>query len=121
MFDMEPWKYVWSNTSTWHSNLVVKQTTSFVYRVYQYVVVWPLSHLYFFGPAFQGYGFWQGRTATAICAQLTPSAEEFWQKQPLECQRIIDTHFYSLLVPLEIGFYFYAWYVILGYLRRRYL
>lgn len=116
---MEPWKQVASSPP---QNATLTSTlTKTAYQVYHYLFVWPLSHLYFFGPAIQGYGFWQGRGAASICAQLTPSNEEFWKQQPAECQRIIDTHFYSFIVPLEIGCYFYLWYCVGKFLKRRYL
>lgn len=54
-----------------------------------------LEEIYRNGPHLYGYGFWEGRSETDICATLTnlpsTSSDGFWKSFPnsIECQNII--------------------------------
>ncbi len=85
--------------------------------------VWrPLIYLYFRGPAYYGYGFWNGKNPIDICAQLTNLSSQHLHRHPLECADLlfhqldaflVATHFSLLLVMLYSGFsYLYYRYMV---------
>jgi hypothetical protein len=59
----------------------------------------PLRELYFKGPRFQGYGFWNGLPLSDICAQLTHTASEMWVSNNIvQCTVITDRYFQAFFI-----------------------
>jgi hypothetical protein len=57
-----------------------------------------LRELYFKGPRFQGYGFWNGLPITDVCAQLTHTAVELWTNNLPQCITITNRYFDAFYV-----------------------
>jgi len=93
-------------------------TKSIALTIYAATVLTPLKRLYFDGPRFFGYGFWKGAPMHDICAALTNHNSEFWQKNPVACQEIVDKDFYSIVVLVETIGYFALFYVIISFACR---
>lgn len=89
---------------------------SYFYKVYEHIILFPLSRLYLFGPSFGGFGFWAGLGLPDICAQKTHLATDFWKEHPLECITIVGKNFYSIVVLLETLFYFFMIWTIIKYI-----
>lgn len=106
-----------TNTSLWQS-LPLRWIPQVVERVYNGSILHFLARLYIYGPQIGGIGFWQGRTPEQICAQLSPSNEAFWGRNPDECHQIISRHFYSWVVLLEVSVYFFWMYKTLRWLSK---
>ena len=64
----------------------------------QFVFEGPLRELYFKGPRFQGYGFWNGLPLSDICAQLTHTASEMWGNNAAQCITITDRYFQAFYI-----------------------
>lgn len=93
-------------------------TKSIAVTVYAATILIPLKRLYFQGPRFYGYGFWKGAPAHDICAELTHHNSEFWQKNPLACQEIIEKDFHAIVVLVETIGYFSIVYFIASLIFR---
>lgn len=66
--------------------------------VVQFLFEGPLRELYFKGPRFQGYGFWNGLPLSDICAQLTHTASEMWGNNVAQCVIITDRYFQAFFI-----------------------
>lgn len=64
----------------------------------QFLFEQPLRELYFKGPRFQGYGFWNGLPLSDICAQLTHTASEMWGNNAAQCVIITDRYFQAFFI-----------------------
>jgi len=56
-------------------------------------ILYPLRRLYFDGPDVHGYGWWGGRAATDVCAQLTNVDAAFWARNPDDCRALLERKF----------------------------
>ena len=52
-----------------------------------------------------GVGFWQGKSPTDMCAELTTFASDFWAAHPAECDQIVHQHLRTFLVSVETALY----------------
>jgi hypothetical protein len=77
----------------------------FLYALYFYVIIYPFSRLYVFGPSRWGLGFWNGRDKADMCAHLSgasgPGALHF-VNNPHECVSMIQRDFTSALILFEM-------------------
>ena len=73
---------------------------------YQTVFIVPIQKLYFYGPVFLGYGFWEGASNTEICAHVTKYSQSFWESNTYDCDEIVNAKFYSFRVMVELTIYF---------------
>lgn len=79
----------------------IKVLVSALLMFVRVVYVAPLTHLYMYGPALHGWGFWQGQHNADICAALTHGSAEFWAKTSAaaaECSVLIDHHQYAFVL-----------------------
>lgn len=92
-------------------------------RIVYCTIEYPLRTLYMNGPSFREYGFWEGRNATHICAQLVHELEpEAWNEEislQRRCDRLIERKFNAFYTMVVIGLYFYTfWNCLLLVLKR---
>lgn len=69
---------------------------------------YPLYKLYTMGPRWGNVGFWEGRPSPDICAELTNAPASFWEKNPSECDRIIEKKVASMGVLIAVALYTYG-------------
>jgi len=74
--------------------------------LYNYLFVSPIRKLYFFGPAYLNFGFWEGQPHAEICARLTAYSATFWEKHGSDCSEMIEKKFLSFQSSLEVSLYF---------------
>ena len=72
--------------------------TACVWTIFDKGVSHPLSYLYLNGPSVGGYGFWEGQTPSDICAYFTHVGAYHWDKNPTECQSLIDRHVHAFVI-----------------------
>lgn len=65
----------------------------------------PLKNLYLHGPKFLG--FWEGKENSDICEKISGVNSNFWKYNRIECDNMIDKKFNSLIVVIQVSFYFY--------------
>lgn len=65
----------------------------------------PLRSLFYKGPAWLG--GWQGRAEADMCAEMTGSPATFWITHAAECGDIVENHFQSFQVVVQIVVYGY--------------
>ncbi len=63
------------------------------------LVVSPIHNLFRHGPMLLG--GWAGSSNVEICAQITGTSEDIWNKVPGECDTIIERRFVSYLVTAQ--------------------
>lgn len=59
----------------------------------------PLRFLYFRGPVWGGYGFWEGKPPEDICAEITSVGAHHWRTWSDECRDLLERK----LMAFEIG------------------
>ena len=74
-------------------------------KIYHVLVRRHLERLFFHGPSIMGVGFWQGKSPTDMCAELTTFASDFWAAHPAECDQIVHQHLRTFLVSVETALY----------------
>jgi hypothetical protein len=52
-------------------------------------------------------GFWEGKSMTEICREITSHREIFWDSHPYECLELVERKFGSFLGTVEVVLYFY--------------
>ena len=85
--------------------------------LWQLLVIYPTSLLYFYGPSFLG--GWSGQTPSQVCAQLTTVEASFWENNPQPCLELVQRHFYSFHFTLCVMLYFLFINLVLYRLLRR--
>lgn len=86
-------------------------------RVFDVLVEQPLWILYRRGP----YPCWQGKSSESICAAMTNSPPEFWSAQQVECARIIQRQFQSMVVVTGEALYVLFMFKLIGAVWFRYM
>jgi hypothetical protein len=88
----------------------------------KYVFYYPLKTLYFYGPSFGNYGFWNGKYPHDICSQLTMIPSYTWSQKELqgECNELLEKHFHSFYIGVLFVGYTYTFYVFLQYIWYRF-
>jgi len=79
-------------------------------QLHHWLLVAPLSNLYYFGPTFHGYGFWNGTPIEDICASLTGSPSAFWINNLGECQQLVERQFFAFLAGAHFILYAFIMY-----------
>lgn len=79
----------------------------FLYCV-QILVLKPMYYVYRNGPSLHGFGFWYGQDDFTICSELSKAPYKHWEKNPSECQSLIDIHFHSFVSILFFVTYCYV-------------
>ena len=72
----------------------------FIGTILFYIFVYPLKIVYLNAPDIFGIGGWGGKNQEDICQQITQTESEFWASREytyIQCQKIIDKRFQSLL------------------------
>eukprot|EP00899_Mesostigma_viride_P000902 jgi/Mesvir1/10812/Mv21208-RA.1 len=70
--------------------------------LYDAIVRRPLRELFLRGPhLFGSLGFWQNMDKHDICAEMTTTSSELWQRSPQYCEQVIDNRFESLHVLMK--------------------
>lgn len=87
------------------ANLLVSGTCGLFYTAYKGLVVAPLRRLYYHGPAMGGYGFWNGREPSDICAAYFQTGT-FWTNNMQACVDGIEKNFEAFMVAVEVLVYF---------------
>lgn len=77
------------------------------------ILLFPLKELYFNGPYFHGFGFWQGMQSSKICSILTSSDEQIWYNNDEACDDIIDKHFNAFLTLFICCFVLYLYVMVI--------
>lgn len=105
------------------------ERTHFSFLLLNPVTRWLLSNLielparllYLYGPCFNSgtytIGFWEGKIASQICAELTGTKQSFWEASAaamLECNELIDRKFGAFLVLIYAVIYAgaFAWILV---------
>jgi hypothetical protein len=70
----------------------------------------PFGHLYRSGPRFGNYGFWQNRSDSEICSELTNVPADHWNTFPYECDELIRKRIHSWVLILYTVLYCIAFY-----------
>ena len=72
-------------------------------------VLKPLRMLYLQGPAVYGYGFWQGKTDSHICVNLSDANTDprRWTSNPQDCTDLIERRFEAFVTLVQLAVYFY--------------
>lgn len=89
-----------------------------LYRIYFYLMIFPMYYLYLYGPALQGYGFWNGKTYPQICSSLSSvHDDQFWATDGnrQKCEEMILQHFSAFVSLITFFFYMLMLKWILGY------
>lgn len=73
--------------------------------LWRLVVVAPLRYLYDFGPAFGGWGFWEGRPPEDACAEITGVSASFWAQQQAPCFELLDRKFHAGMALAAVAGY----------------
>lgn len=81
--------------------LVAGTAQNIVQYVYRSTFVRFLSRLYLFGPNLKGFGFWEGKEAQDICAELTGVSSNFWSNNISKCYERIHKHFNGYVILFE--------------------
>lgn len=66
-------------------------------------ILWPLRILYFHGPSWGGWGFWEGRPPGDICSDLTHvPAHHFWHSADgaQECDALLERKFSAFCIGM---------------------
>lgn len=79
-------------------------------HLYQHTIVEPLRKLYFAGPT--QLGGWGGSTESAICQQLSPLPNAFWELHVDECSDLLQLKFDAFRVTVEVVLYFCVLYYL---------
>jgi hypothetical protein len=86
-----------------------------------------MRRLYFLGPEWNGFGFWQGRPHHEICSILTGvsgSDGNLWLKHSQnihECEDMIQRKFTAFLVCCETIVFFFLFYKCVDYICFRWI
>jgi len=88
----------------------------------KYIFYYPLKTLYFYGPSFGNYGFWNGKYPHDICSQLTMIPSYTWSQKELqgECNDLLEKNFHSFYVGILFVGYVYIFYVLMQYIWYRF-
>lgn len=62
----------------------------------------PLKYLYLHGPRLIG---WEGRYQEDICQEISNVPSDFWSKNVLECEQMIDRRFNSIYILVQVCIY----------------
>jgi hypothetical protein len=81
-----------------------------LHTVYDVAIIGPFRRLYFLGPEFNGFGFWQGRPSHEICCIITGVSGDLWMKNTEECEDLLNRKFTSFVVLFEAAIYLYLVY-----------
>ncbi len=76
----------------------------------QHLLEYPLRILYFYGPSFSGYGFWEGLPKEEICSRLTSVDAAVWKMNidiMSACEILIERKINSMLI--FFGFILYCY------------
>lgn len=65
----------------------------------------PLLHLYLYGPTFGSYGGWGGQALPDICAQLTSTSSQHWDKNMDLCADMVHTRFDGFFTLFSVTLY----------------
>lgn len=91
-------------------------------QVVRYVVEPPLRELYFTGPRLKGYGFWNGLPPADMCAQITQTSSEVWQKyNSAQCMLLLDQYFQAFYVGAYAIIYVTIFYYCLSFGQQLYI
>ena len=89
---------------------VLKLFLSFFHKIYFYFIITPLFYLYIHGPSLLNIGFWNSKSYSEICSQISNVSDQyFWDKSEtnkLQCQGMIYDRFHSFLVLILTIIYF---------------
>ena len=72
-------------------------------KLYTYSVWIPWIKLYLQGPAWSSFGFWQGQSATQICAATTQVDAQFWEQHLPTCYETLFRKVESFLVVVHFA------------------
>jgi hypothetical protein len=93
---------------------VCTTVTQTISDVWNYVCVEPLYVLFRAGPSIHGVGFWQGKSDSEVCAEMTNTRGQFWTENSSECQDLIHKRFRSFHISCVT---FVVSYVVVGTVR----
>lgn len=88
------------------------------FNVYFYLFLSPLATLWRYGPTLWGYGFWGGKEAVDICAELTTVPAAHWCEHSAECATLLGKNFQAFAVLAQSLAYMYCLYKALSLLTR---
>lgn len=71
----------------------------------------PIRKLYLEGPS--SWGFWAGRSESAVCGYLTQTDERLWLANMNECSDMIDRTVISYVITIEIVLWMFTVYLTL--------
>jgi len=76
----------------------------------------PLKEIYFHGPRFNGWGFWNGLPLHDICAQITHTSHELWLNNNFsQCIALTDRYFEAFYVGVYTVVYVFLLYNVFTY------
>jgi len=72
--------------------------------IFKYLLWNPVFYLFKNGPCTRVFPFWCGKTNEVICAELSKTAVEIWQKNSQECDSIIirEVSSYTTLILISL-------------------
>lgn len=74
----------------------------------RYVVEKPIALVYLRGPAFNGYGFWEGLSKADICSRFTNVDARHWARNEHMCDEIIDNKLHAIYTIFYVAIYVYV-------------
>jgi hypothetical protein len=72
----------------------------FLNNILYWSIKYPIEVLYFRGPGFNGFGFWEGIEKIDICSRLTNVDSQLWLSNTEACDNIIQRKLESIYVAL---------------------
>lgn len=90
---------------------------------FRFIFYYPLQTLYLKGPSYGNFGFWNGKSSSDICSQITNVPSSLWESSQLlqnECKDLIQKNFNSFYVTIISIFYFYVLFGLYNYYWYRY-
>ena len=61
----------------------------------------PLVHVYMHGPAWNGWGFWEGQANEDICSAISHVPASFWATHSTDCAALVQRHQHAFVVGFE--------------------
>jgi hypothetical protein len=104
-------------------NTLLLHVSQGITESFRYVLYYPLQTLYLNGPNFGHFGFWNGKSNSDICSQLTNVPSFSWESSYVlqnECSVLIKKNFNSFYITIIFIVYFYIMLNVYNYYWYRY-
>lgn len=83
---------------TQNIDIIVQWVLTVLMKIGWILVEYPVHALYFNGPSFHNYGFYESKSLDLICYELTNVPAIHWQQNLCQCQSLLERKFHAFIV-----------------------